>query len=271
MVLQKKGSTVSIEWTTAVRAAKDAGEVIMRYFRCTGTVREKGVADLVTEADVRAERVIAHVIHEIFPDHAILGEEEQAGDTNAEYLWVVDPLDGTTNFAHGIPHFAVSIALLHHGRPQLGIVWNPVREDLFSARLGGGAYHNGRPLRVSTEATLDKTLIGTGFYYDRGAMMEATLGAIGDCFRQNIHGIRRFGTASLDLAQVADGMFGAYFEFQLSPWDFAAGQMLVTEAGGRVTDCSGDALPLRKTTILASNGLLHDQMLAILKPRMGTW
>lgn len=262
---------MSVEWTTAVRAAKAAGDILMRYFRCKVTVQEKGVADLVTEADVKAERRIASVIREMFPEHAILGEEEQAGDTGAEYLWVVDPLDGTTNYAHGLPHFAVSIALLHHGKPQLGIVWNPVYEHLYSARLGGGAYLNGRPLRVSSEATMDKALIGTGFYYDRGAMMEATLGAIGDCFRQNIHGIRRFGTASLDLAHVADGHYGAYFEYQLSPWDFAAGQLLVTEAGGRVTDCNGDALPLRKTTILASNGLLHDQMLAIVKPRVGTW
>ena len=263
--------TVHCEFDTAVSAAREAGDILLSYFRASVNVREKGIADLVTDADVAAERCIAARISAAFPGHAILGEEEQAGDTGAEYLWVVDPLDGTTNFAHGLPHFAVSIALLHRGQPQLGVVWNPARGDLSTARLGGGAYHNGRRLQVNREATMDQSLIGTGFYYDRGAMMEATLGAIGDCFRQNIHGIRRFGTAALDLAHVADGLYGAFFEFQLSPWDFAAGQLLVTEAGGRVTDCAGAALPLRKSTILASNGLLHDQMLSIVKPRMGTW
>lgn len=263
--------TVHCEFDTAVSAAREAGDILLSYFRASVNVREKGIADLVTDADVAAERCIAARISAAFPGHAILGEEEQAGDTGAEYLWVVDPLDGTTNFAHGLPHFAVSIALLHRGQPQLGVVWNPARGDLYTARLGGGAYHNGRRLQVNREATMDQSLIGTGFYYDRGAMMEATLGAIGDCFRQNIHGIRRFGTAALDLAHVADGLYGAFFEFQLSPWDFAAGQLLVTEAGGRVTDCAGAALPLRKSTILASNGLLHDQMLSIVAPRMGTW
>ena len=263
--------TVHCEFDTAVSAAREAGDILLSYFRASVNVREKGIADLVTDADVAAERCIASRISAAFPGHAILGEEEQAGDTGAEYLWVVDPLDGTTNFAHGLPHFAVSIALLHRGQPQLGVVWNPARGDLYTARLGGGAYHNGRRLQVNREATMDQSLIGTGFYYDRGAMMEATLGAIGDCFRQNIHGIRRFGTAALDLAHVADGLYGAFFEFQLSPWDFAAGQLLVTEAGGRVTDCAGAALPLRKSTILASNGLLHDQMLSIVAPRMGTW
>ncbi|MFN6148351.1 MAG: inositol monophosphatase family protein [Planctomyces sp.] len=263
--------TVQSEFDVAVSAAREAGDILLSYFRASVNVREKGIADLVTDADVAAERCIAARISAAFSGHAILGEEEQAGDTGAEYLWVVDPLDGTTNFAHGLPHFAVSIALLHRGQPQLGVVWNPARGDLYTAQLGAGAYHNGRRLHVNSEATMDQSLIGTGFYYDRGAMMEATLGAIGDCFRQNIHGIRRFGTAALDLAHVADGLYGAFFEFQLSPWDFAAGQLLVTEAGGRVTDCSGNPLPLRKSTILASNGLLHDQMLSIVRPRVGTW
>jgi myo-inositol-1(or 4)-monophosphatase len=267
----KKGVGVNVEFETAVQAAQEAGQILLSYFRMEANVRTKGVADLVTDADVAAERCIAARLSATFPGHAILGEEEQSGDTTAEYLWVVDPLDGTTNFAHGLPHFAVSIALLHHGQPQLGVVWNPARGDMYTARLGGGAFHNGRRLRVSSEATMDQSLIGTGFYYDRGAMMEATLGAIGDCFRQNIHGIRRFGTAALDLAHVADGLYGAFFEFQLSPWDFAAGQLLVTEAGGRVTDCTGAVLPLRKSTILASNGLLHDQMLSIVSRRVGTW
>src|SRR5690606_5223379 len=177
---------------------------------------------------------------------------------------IVDPLDGTNNFAHRIPHFAVSIAYYHNGSPVCGVVYNPLRDDWFTAVRGEGAWYNGQPARVSDERRLDQALVGVGFYYDRGAMMEATLAAIRDLFRCQIHGIRRFGTASLDLCQVGMGMFGAYFEFQLSPWDFAAGRLFVEQAGGRVTTCLGDALPLQKTTLLASNRLLHDAVLRVI-------
>ncbi len=247
----------------ATTAAREAGTILSRFFHDGFTVRKKGVADLVTDADVAAERRIVEVIHAVFPDHAVLGEEENAGSVEAEHLWVIDPLDGTTNFTHLIPHFAVSIAYLHRGQAECGVIWNPIRDDLYTARRGCGAMHNGKPIHVGAQQRMDEVLIGTGFYYDRGAMMEATLAAIGDCFRQQIHGIRRFGTASLDLAHVASGLYGAYFEYQLSPWDFAAGQLLVEEAGGKVTACDGGPLPLSKTSVLASNGVLHAQMLPI--------
>lgn len=244
-------------------AAHEAGRILAQYFEQGFTIRNKGIADLVTDADVASERRIVEVIRNVFPDHAVLGEEENAGDVTAEHLWVIDPLDGTTNFAHHIPHFAVSIAYLHKGQAECGVVWNPIRQDLYTARRGCGASHNGKSIRVGAQTRMSECLIGTGFYYDRGAMMEATLAALADCFRQQIHGMRRFGTASLDLAHVATGLYGAYFEYQLSPWDFAAGQLIVEEAGGRVTTCAGSPLPLSATTLLASNSALHQEMLSI--------
>lgn len=183
-------------------------------------------------------------------------------------LWVVDPLDGTTNFVHGIPHYAVSIAYYHRGVPQCGVVFNPSRDDWYEATAGGGSFHNGKAVSVCQAETLDKVLVSVGFYYDRGTMMEATLAAVRDLFYEHIHGIRRFGTAALDLAQVGCGLFGAYFEYQLSPWDFAAGSLFVEEAGGRVTTCSGSPLPLRKTDVLASNSRLHDRVQAIVGPHL---
>ncbi|MFN8707836.1 MAG: inositol monophosphatase family protein [Planctomyces sp.] len=254
---------------TALKAAREGGEIISRYFRDGAVMRSKGSsADLVSDADVNSERRIVQVIRETFPDHCVLGEEEHTEDIHAEHLWVIDPLDGTTNFAHQLPHFAVSIGYYHQGKAQCGVVWNPVRDDLYVAERGQGATHNGRRLRVGKQTSLSEVLIGIGFYYDRGAMMEATLAAVGDCFRQQIHGVRRFGTASLDLAQVASGSYGAYFEYQLSPWDFAAGQLILEESGGRVTTCAGDPMPMTKTSILASNGYLHDAMLEIVRKHL---
>lgn len=244
-------------------AAREAGRLLQHYFHNGVEVRSKAPADLVTTADLAAERRIAELLREQFPTHAILAEEEHAGDVHAEYLWVVDPLDGTTNFAHGLPHFAVSIACLHHGQPEVGVVWNPIRDDWYEAARGHGAFHNGQRLHVGPQTELNEVLIGTGFYYDRGAMMEATLAAIGDLFRQNIHGIRRFGTASLDLAQVAAGQFGGFFEYQLSPWDYAAAALLVQEAGGLITTCQGGPLPISKTSLLAANAALHPKILPI--------
>ncbi|MFN9718190.1 MAG: inositol monophosphatase family protein [Planctomycetota bacterium] len=250
----------------AMSAARAGGEVLARCFENGFSVRSKGLADLVTDADIASERMIVEIIRATFPDHAILGEEENSGDTTAEHLWIIDPLDGTTNFAHRIPHFAVSIAYMHRGKAQCGVVWNPIRDDMYEALRGEGARHNGLAIRVGTQTRMSEALIGIGFYYDRGAMMEATLGAVGDCFRRQIHGVRRFGTAALDLAHVATGLYGAFFEFQLSPWDFAAGQLIVEEAGGTVTTCTGESMPLQKSSILASNTLLHQEMLETVGP-----
>ncbi len=255
------------EQTIAEEAARAGGAIAARYFRDGVTMRNKDVANLVSDADVEAEHAIAAVIKRAFPSHAILGEEAHQGDATAEHLWVVDPIDGTNNFAHKIPHFAVSVAYYHAGEAQCGVVFNPVREEWHTAAKGQGAFHDGRQVSVDEATRFDEVLVGVGFYYDRGAMMETTLEAVGDLKRRQIHGIRRFGTASLDLCMVGLGRFGAYFEYELSPWDFAAGRLFVEEAGGRVTDARGGPLPLGKSSILASNGALHDAMLEIVRAR----
>ena len=263
---------MSRELDTAVAAAKAGAEVVMDYWNRGVVMRTKEASsgrsyDLVSEADERAEDAVVARIRQDFPDHAFLGEESHTADAGAEHLWVIDPLDGTNNFAHRIPQFSVSVAYYRRGEAVCGVVLNPVRDELHRCEKGGGAFLNGEPVRVNAQATLDTTIVGLGFYYDRGAMMRATLEAVQKLFESHVHGIRRFGGAALDLCQVGGGQFGAFFEYALSPWDFAAGRLFVEEAGGRVTTCTGDPLPLARTTVLASNGLLHDAMLRI----VGDW
>ncbi len=248
---------------TAIAAAKSGGEVLMSYFRQGVSIRCKNgeSADLVSEADVNAEQAVIRVIHQAFPDHAVLGEESATDtDPNLPALWVIDPLDGTTNFLHDVPHFAVSIGYYEHGVPICAVIWNPARGDLYTAFKGHGAHYNGRPIHVSSTDRLDQSLIGTGFHVVRDGKMQATLGAIEELFGENIHCIRRFGSAALDLCQVASGLYGAYFEYQLSAWDFAAGVLIVQEAGGKVTTARGTPILLKKSSILASNGYLHPVM-----------
>lgn len=254
------------ELNVAKQAAAAGGEVIARYFRQGVEIRSKGRSDLVTDADVESEKAIVEAIRQSFPDHQFLGEETHHGDSGAEHLWIIDPLDGTTNFAHGIPHFAISVAYYRAGKPQVGVVFNPFRDEWFTAAAGQGAFADGERVGVSQSQSLSEVLVGVGFYYDRGAMMQSTLAAIGKLFGEHIHGIRRMGTASLDLCQVGCGLFGAFFEYELSPWDFAAGRLFVEEAGGRVTTARGEQLPLAKTSVLASNGYLHQSVLGIVQP-----
>jgi myo-inositol-1(or 4)-monophosphatase len=254
------------ELRVAIDAARAAGELILPLFYTGIAFRAKGsdpqaTADLVTDADVKAEYLIAEVIRKAYPAHAILGEELHPSTMAAEHLWIIDPIDGTNNFAHQIAHFAISIAYYRAGRAECGVVYNPAHNEWYTTARGQGAWHNDRRVHVADESRLDQVLIGMGFYYDRGAMMEATLAAIHELFKRNIHGIRRFGTASLDLAYVATGRYGAYFEYELSPWDFAAGRLLVEEAGGLVSTCTGAPLLLAKSGILASNGPLHPAVL----------
>jgi myo-inositol-1(or 4)-monophosphatase len=262
------------EMQVAQQAAKVGGEVLAKAFREGFQLISDGSReshDLVSDADLASERAIVQTIRNSFPAHAILAEESQKDDASAEHLWIVDPLDGTNNFVHGIPHFAVSIAYYRSGVPQCGVVFNPVRDDFFSAGRGTGAFYNGRPLRVSPASQLNEVLVGVGFYYDRGAMMQATLKAIANFFERKIHGIRRFGTAALDLCHVASGMYGGYFEYELSPWDFAAGRLIVEEAGGQVSNCDGGELPIgTRSALLASNGLLHADMLKIVRQHLPT-
>ncbi|MBX6312683.1 MAG: inositol monophosphatase [Isosphaeraceae bacterium] len=256
------------ELNVAEEAARAGGAVVARYFREGIAMRSKDIANLVSDADIEAEHAIVAAIQRRFPDHEILGEEVHRGNTGAEHLWIVDPLDGTNNFAHKVPHIAVSVAYYRAGVPECGVIFNPVREEWHTAVRGRGAFFNGQRVQVAEHTRLDEVLVGVGFYYERGAVMEATLAAIGALKRRHIHGIRRFGTASLDLCMVGLGQFGAYFEYTLSPWDFAAGRLFVEEAGGRVTTCQGEPLPLVRSSILASNGLLHEAMLEIVRSHL---
>ena len=253
------------ELDVARQAAQAGGEILASYFRQGIAMRLKQACDLVSDADVESEKAIVAVLQEAFPNDAILGEEDAKAEVTAERLWIVDPLDGTTNFAHDLPHFAVSIGFYENGQAQCGVIFNPARGDWFHALRGEGAFQNDEKVSVADHSRFDQTLVGCGFYYDRGAMMESTLATIRDLFGQQIHGIRRFGTASLDLAQVGCGQFGAFFEYELSPWDFAAGRLFVEEAGGRISTCRGTELPMEKTSVLASNGLLHEAALQIVK------
>ncbi len=230
-------------------------------------VHTKSLANFVSEVDLQSERLLGLLIRESYPSHEILGEEGVHASAESDHLWIVDPLDGTSNYLHGLPQFAVSIAYVEKGCHQLGVVYNPIAEDWFVTVQGQGAWYNGSPMKVSSEATLADTMVAVGFYYDRGQMMEATLSAIADFFRQHVHGVRRFGAASLDLAQVARGDYGLFLEYKLHPWDHAAGGLMVQEAGGTISDCLNARLPLRgPSSILASNGLLHPAALDIASP-----
>ena len=249
----------------AAQAARAAGTIIARHFQAGAErLTSKGAGNLVTVADVEAERAIVAAIRHHFPDHGILAEEEHAATAvGIENLWVIDPLDGTNNFAHGLDQFAVSLAFVHRGIPRVAVVFNPVRNHWYSAVRGQGAFLNGKPIRVSEHERLDEILFGVGFYYDRGIIMEATLGATADLIRAGTHGVRRLGAAALDLCLVASGQLGTFFEFDLSPWDFAGGWLIVEEAGGRVTDALGQPLSLNRCSVVASNPQVHEAMLAI--------
>ena len=270
-------TTETRELHVAEQAARVGGAIAARFFRNDAAVFTKGTTsgkatgyNLVSEADLESERAIVAVIREAFPGHAVLGEELHGGDgvsdevMAAEHLWIVDPVDGTNNFVHGIPHFGVSVAYYHRGEAACGVMGHPSRDEWFSAAPGGALLQRRAP-SVGANPKLEEALVGFGYYYDRGAMMEATLASVGDLLRRHIHGVRRMGAATLDLAYVGLGGFGAFFEYELAPWDFAAGRLFVEEAGGRVTDGRGEPLPLRKTSLVASNGLIHDEVVEIVR------
>jgi len=252
---------------TAMKSVVQGAKLLRERFQTTLTIETKGLANFVTEADLGSERLIVESIRASYPEHAIISEESHSDRADAKELWIIDPLDGTSNFMHGIPHFAVSIGFYRDGQPELGIVCNPIRDDWYIAVRGQGAWHNGVRQKVDSAERIDAAMICCGFYYDRDRMMQATLDTIGDFFRNNIHGMRRFGAAALDLCNVGCGQYGLFFEYRLHPWDFAAGQLFLQEAGGRATDCSGGKLPLdQPSSICATNGYLHRQSLEIIAP-----
>jgi len=224
----------------------------------------KGRVDLVTEVDKRSEAAIVALLNERAPDHRIVAEEGSGEAEGASpYRWLIDPLDGTTNYAHAFPYFGVSIALQERGETIVGVVLDPVKDELFWAERGGGAFLNGRPLRVSTIDELIRGLLCTGFPYDAANRPVAL--AHWEAFTYAAQAVRRNGAAALDLCNVAAGRFDGFYEAHLGPWDCGAGALIVAEAGGRVSDYAGGAFDPFRGEIVATNGRLHDAMLATLR------
>ncbi|MFZ0199172.1 MAG: inositol monophosphatase family protein [Candidatus Sulfotelmatobacter sp.] len=249
--------------------AREAGALLMEYFQQHLKIEYKGDADLVTAADRAAEALIRDRIRAQWPSHDVLGEEQGLSDQGSDYRWYIDPLDGTTNFAHGYPVFCVSIALEHRGLEQrssgnsdariAAVIYDPTRDELFTAEQGRGAWLNGETIHVSKTAALRESLLGTGFpshkrhknpniyFYHQITLLT--------------HGVRRAGSAALDLCNVACGRYDGFWEFNLNPWDTAAGALIVEEAGGRVTRFDGSPFELNSRETVASNGLLHEALL----------
>jgi myo-inositol-1(or 4)-monophosphatase len=246
---------------TAVEIARESGALLAKLFTEPVEISYKRRSDLVTAADRRSEALIVERLRRHFPGHSIVAEEGGGHSAPSEYCWYVDPLDGTTNFAHGFPMFCVTLGLARRGEVIAGVVYDPTRNDLYTAERGGGAYLNGRRLQVSRTEKLCECLVATGFppfatnhdlnikFYFR--------------FTELSHGIRRCGSAALDLCSVAAGHFDGFWELKLNPWDKAAGSLLVTEAGGRMSDIQGLPFDLLGDDVFASNGLIHEQMLGV--------
>jgi myo-inositol-1(or 4)-monophosphatase len=250
---------------TAIEAAKEAGK-FLKY--SVGRVKHIEMKqgeerNLVSEIDKGAEEKIISIIKRKYPSHAILAEESGANESRSDYKWVIDPLDGTTNFLHGVPIFCVTIAIEFKGELIAGVVYDPNLDELFTAEKGAGAFLNGKRLKVTSASKLIDSLLVTGFPYDVAQNPDNAIGHFVN-FVVEGQGIRRLGSAALDLSYVAAGRFDGFWEVNLNPWDMAAGVLLVREAGGRVTDFVGMESTIYNKQVLASNGIIHDAMLGIL-------
>jgi myo-inositol-1(or 4)-monophosphatase len=246
----------------AVELAHKAGALLIEKFDQSLEIHYKGDINLVTEADKMSENLIIAAIRRNFPDHGILSEESPAILDGSTMRWIIDPLDGTTNYAHGYPVFCVSIALEKNGVIILGAVYDPTRRDTFVAVRGEGAYLNGKKLAVSKTPELTRSLLATGFHYDIRESKENNLDHF-TMMAKEAQAIRRAGAAALDMAYVADGRFDGFWELKLKPWDTAAAYLLIEEAGGKITDIFGHPWNLVSPHILVSNGRIHEQMIAI--------
>jgi myo-inositol-1(or 4)-monophosphatase len=252
----------------AIQTARDAGRILTSRMGRALQVSNKGDIDLVTEADLASEKLIIDRIRSHYPRHSILAEESGATDGAAnisgksEWKWIIDPLDGTTNYAHGYPCFCVSIAVEREGKIEIGVIYDPTRDEMFAAERGQGATLNERPVRVSSIEDLNSSMLCTGFPYN----VRERPNFVRDFanFTMNAQAVRRDGSASLDLAYVACGRFDGFWEDGLNPWDVAAGVVLIEEAGGRVTDFTGKPLDIYTPKVLASNGLIHEAMRGVL-------
>lgn len=254
----------------AIRAARSAGNIIMRHADQieTLTISSKNYNDFVSEVDRAAEQEIIAILQKTFPGHGFLAEESgPQSDSSTEYTWIIDPLDGTTNFLHQFPQFAVSIALKHRKRLEQAVIYDPIRQELFTASRGAGAQLDNRRIRVSKQSALTGALLGTGFPYTKAQQphLPAYLNML-NCLIPQVAGIRRAGSAALDLAYVAAGRLDGFWEIGLKPWDIAAGLLLIQEAGGQVTDFIGSERMLQNGNIVAGNIELQTQLLAAIKP-----
>lgn len=252
----------SKETELAVSVAKEVGEILRRGFGTTFSIKSKdGRHNLVTEYDTKCEELILERIKSVYPNHSFLCEESgRHGTTFDEDLWLVDPLDGTVNFAHNIPIFSVSIAYAKNGAVQSGVIYHPMMNELFVSELGKGAYLNDAPISVTEVADFGKVVFGTGFPYNTFENPLHCIDHFIDVAKQGIP-IRRLGSAAIDLAYLAAGRFDAFWEVFLHPWDFAAGKLLVEEAGGVLTDLHGNPLSLIKGSVVAGNQALHEKIL----------
>ncbi len=248
--------------TEVERIAREAGALLLSRFRRPMEVAYKGVANPVTEADTTSERFIKEALSPLVPGASFFGEES-GGNLGQGPTWVVDPLDGTTNFAHGFPWFSVSIALVEDRAPVLGVVFHPTMAECYTAVRGGGAFCNGRPITVSPHRDLSSCLLTTGFYYHKGEELTRQIATF-ERVHQRVQTIRRPGSAALDLAYVAAGYFDGFWEVGLAPWDVAAGFLLVREAGGRVTDFAGNEVTILTPQTLATNGAIHEALKSLI-------
>lgn len=250
----------------AILAAKEAGSIHKKYFQTDLDIEVKSSSfDLVTVADLESEKAIVSKIKKRFPQHNFLAEESKYEKTDSEFKWIIDPLDGTNNFASGLPIFCSSIALAKNDELILGVIYDVTRDELFYAQKGQGAFLNEKRISVSNTSNLEQSLLITGFYYDRGNQMLDTIDNIRKFLLKRIRGLRRLGSAALDLCYVACGRVSGFWEFELNPWDFAAAALIIKEAGGSITDRSGKEINInKKSFIVASNGRIHDSMLSVL-------
>jgi len=252
----------------AVRAARSAGDLILRSADNVGRLHidQKGKNDYASEVDRMAEREIISIIRAAFPEHAILAEESGEHKGN-DFVWVIDPLDGTTNFLHGFPQYAVSIALKHKGKLEVGVVYDPLRDELFTAKRGGGAMLNNRRLRVTNQTSLKGALIGTGFPFKTDKHLDAYLGMF-RALTTDCAGIRRAGAAALDLAYVAAGRLDGFWEIGVMEWDIAAGILLIKEAGGVITDFSFNDKYLESGNVIAGSPKMQQLMYQLIEPHV---
>lgn len=256
---------------TAIRAARVGGAVDHRHFGRVhpgqAVLKEHEEWNPVTEVDRESETAITTFIAQAYPEHAFLGEENVAGqDRGAEHLWIIDPIDGTANFIHGVPHYGVAVGYAYRGTVMAAACLDPERDELFTAVRGGGAWLNGEPIgNVHRAERISDAMVCTGFYYDRGEMMEQTLATIRALFLRKIHGLRRSGSAVLDICWTAAGRYDAFFEYELGPWDYAAASLVAEEAGIRISAADGSALTFDSGNVACSAPSLYDEFLGVVR------